>query len=210
MALEARKVLVGAGRLYIDADGPPAINATTGLPTFPTGAPGADWKELGYTQGGLEVAFEPDYLEVEADQSKSPVAYVNQGLMVSFSTSLVEATLENLIVAWGFADEALSTTGTTFRIGDPDQPIERSVLVVGKGPTADDDTPVERLYYARRAISIEGSNHGVRRTEATVFPVTFRLLPVPEYAHAEYGAVIDRPGTGGAAFNRTEWDAAAV
>ena len=53
----------------------------------------------------------------------------------------------------------------------------------------------ERVYVARRVVSIDTTAHGLKRDAATVFPVNFRCLPddtQAEYAGTEYGVVIDR------------------
>ena len=91
-----------------------------------------------------------------------------------------------------------------------DAPVERSFAAVGNAPyqqgrsvTAAGSTITgntsnkrekERLYIARRVVSIDTTAHALKRDSATVFPVTFRCLPddSSDYAGAEYGVVIDR------------------
>jgi hypothetical protein len=89
-----------------------------------------------------------------------------------------------------------------------DAPVERSFAAVGNAPyqqgrsvTAAGSTITgntsnlrekERVYIARRVVSIDTTAHGLKRDSATVFPVTFRCLPDDSYAGAEYGVVIDR------------------
>jgi non-canonical (house-cleaning) NTP pyrophosphatase len=52
----------------------------------------------------------------------------------------------------------------------------------------------ERVYYARRVLSVQQSQFNLARNAATTFPVTFRLLPSGDSAYAgqEYGKIIDR------------------
>jgi len=45
---------------------------------------------------------------------------------------------------------------------------------------------------ARRVLNVEASSHSYRRNEATVFPLSFRLLPDPAFSGAEYGMIVDR------------------
>lgn len=74
-----------------------------------------------------------------------------------------------------------------------EQPVERSLLAVGPGPTTDTYTSnTERIYLARRVLSMETVSHALRRNEATVYPVTFRCLPDDDFANAEYGEILDR------------------
>jgi len=58
----------------------------------------------------------------------------------------------------------------------------------------------ERIYYARRAVQTESTAHSLKRDSATVFPVSFRLLPDVDRASggtvyaagSEYGFIVDR------------------
>ena len=53
----------------------------------------------------------------------------------------------------------------------------------------------ERIYYARRAVQTESTAHSLKRDSATVFPVSFRLLPDVDRTYAtgsEYGFIVDR------------------
>lgn len=80
-------------------------------------------------------------------------------------------------------------------------PVERSVCFVGSAPTAlyDNNGSVsnaERIYMLYRAVSVEAVGVGVRRDDATVFPVNFRVMPsstnkAPDN-NAAYGKIIDR------------------
>lgn len=79
-------------------------------------------------------------------------------------------------------------------------PIERSVCFVGSAPTSVAEShaggKAERIYMLYRAVSVEAVGVGVRRDDATVFPVNFRALPstsneAPD-GNAAYGKIIDR------------------
>jgi hypothetical protein len=72
------------------------------------------------------------------------------------------------------------------------EPVERQLIFVGGSPRAvTGNKKRERIYHLRRSLSVEASTHSLKRNEATVFPVSFRVLP-SEVSGAEYGAVIDR------------------
>jgi hypothetical protein len=95
-----------------------------------------------------------------------------------------------------------------------DAPVERVLIAVGQAPaqigtSVSADTPAgngtvgsittvahtkERVYVARRVVSIDTTMHALKRDSATVFPVNFRCLPDSDahYAGSEYGVVIDR------------------
>jgi hypothetical protein len=77
------------------------------------------------------------------------------------------------------------------------QPVERSICVVGAGPTPASATKsADRFYVGYRAVSMETVGISVKRDDATVFPVTFRLLPFDGQGGADgnatYGRIIDR------------------
>jgi len=72
------------------------------------------------------------------------------------------------------------------------EPVERQIVFVGGSPrTATGNKKRERIYHIRRALSVEATTHSLKRNEATLFPVTFRLLP-STVSGAEYGTVRDR------------------
>lgn len=194
-----RNILVGHGNLYVAAMG-------TALPTTVTASGGdadlifdgdAAWTSVGATQGGVEIGYDPDYGEVEVDQMKDAAVMFNNGVTVTMTTNLAEATLENLLIAWGVDDSAL-TNGERFAIGVPgDEPTERAAAVTGRAPRTAAGDARERVYYARRAVSVEGSTHGLQNGEATTFPTTFRMLPYrgpagTSFIGEEYGVIIDR------------------
>jgi hypothetical protein len=65
--------------------------------------------------------------------------------------------------------------------------------LVAVGPGTGDcavGTAIERIYVAYRALSIESVTVSAKRDEATMFEVSFRLLP--EDATASYGKIVDR------------------
>lgn len=77
------------------------------------------------------------------------------------------------------------------------QPVERSICLIGPGPTPSAATKSsDRFYIGYRAVSMEAVNVSVKRDEATTFPVTFRLLPYDGQGGADgnatYGRVVDR------------------
>lgn len=76
------------------------------------------------------------------------------------------------------------------------EPVERQVVFVGNSPRVapggvNANKKRERIYHVRRALSVEATTHSLKRNEATLFPVTFRLLP-SEVSGAEYGTIRDR------------------
>jgi hypothetical protein len=159
----------------------------------------SDYTNVGYTMNGLELQFQPDFGEVQVDQILDVARLYKQGMQVNMATAFAEATLENLIVALAYQDTEISgnkaaSTGRALNLsaGDiGDVPVERGIVAVGPGTgnplTAD---TVERVYTAYRALSIENVTVAAKRDEASMFEVSFRLLP--EDTSGSYGKIVDR------------------
>jgi hypothetical protein len=227
MSYSAKNIIVGAGVLYIGktagveydeteiAKSPNTLASDVNANTFtdPSKVDDTKWRHVGYTSEGAEMSFEPDYGEVQVDQLLDVAKIFKQGQRVMLNTTFTEATLENFLVAIGGKDgdkvsnSANGAQETVYLNGGAlgYSPVERSVLVVGPGPDSKTAAggvaagkKVERLYIAYRALSMETVTLGVRRNEATVFPVSFRLLPSSDSANnapdgnQTYGKVIDR------------------
>jgi hypothetical protein len=207
MAYQVRNIIIGAAALYISVkdstdaawNGGPALPASPGAGSSFTTAldDSADFRHTGFTTEGLEVSYEPDYGDVEVDQLLDSAKLFKQSMRVMVNTTLAEAALENLLVAWGQQSATLTSTTSTTELGIAagalgDEPVERALVAVGPGPKTAAGAKRERVYHARRVLSVESSAHSVRRNEATVFPVSFRLLPDPAFAGSEYGVIRDR------------------
>jgi hypothetical protein len=115
-------------------------------------------------------------------------------MTVNLNTSFAEATLENLLVAIAadeddLSPEALGLQTMNMSAGDiGDVPLERGLVAVGPGSGSSAD-PKERIYVAYRALSIESVTVSAKRDEASMFEVSFRLLPNDD---ASYGKIVDR------------------
>lgn len=156
---------------------------------------------VGYTMNGLELQFQPDFGEVQVDQVLDVAKLYKQGMQVNMNTTFAEATLENLLVAIAASSNDLSDlTGTGVSTGSQEMlinagnlgecPVERGLVAVGPG--TGDCAPteqVERVYVAYRALSIDNVTVSAKRDEASMFDVSFRLLPDNTGA---YGKIVDR------------------
>ena len=205
-------IIVGAAALFTHDAGPIGYDsvtnkitdaqAATDLPDLDASA--TSYKDtlsndnaftnIGYTSNGLELAFQPDFGDVAVDQLLDVARLFKQGMTVNLNTSFAEATLENLLVAIAGNDTDLTSpsTGVTslkMSAGDiGDVPLERGLVAVGPGSGSSLD-PKERIYVAYRALSIENVTVSAKRDEASMFEVSFRLLPND---NASYGKIVDR------------------
>ena len=201
----SNNIIVGAASFFV-AD--TVLDSTT-LPAFvgsesyrETLADDADFVNVGYTMNGLELQFQPDFGEVQVDQLLDVAKLYKQGMQVNLATAFAEATLENLLIALAYNNDKLSGTKSTsggqildLSAGDLGEcPVERGIVAVGPG-TGDcaASQSVERVYAAYRALSIENVTVSAKRDEASMFEVSFRLLP--DDTDASYGKIVDRTFT---------------
>jgi hypothetical protein len=154
------------------------------------------FRDVGLTQEGVEVQYQPDFGEVEVDQILDAAKLFKQKMTVSVATTFAEATLENLLTVWAQSAGTLGVDnigGQALYLvpGELGQaPLEQALMFVGNAPGTI-STYKQRVYLAARALSVESSTSGVKRAEATVFPVTFRLLPDTAASYSAYGRVVD-------------------
>ena len=164
------------------------------------GLNGSKYRNVGYTNNGLQITYNPTYDSVTVDQLLDTAKLFKSAMEVMIATEMAEGTLENILVVFGQQGSTLTSAGTglteTNTLGLEAGALgaaatERQLIAVGAAPTAD-ATTTERVYYARRVLSVQQSQFSLARSQATTFPVTFRLLPDAAYAGAEYGKIIDR------------------
>ena len=214
---DSKQIIVGAAALFVSTGAefdPTAVSPD--LPDFTLNqsyredlSNSAAVRNVGYTMNGLELQFQPDFGEVQVDQLLDVAKLYKQGMQVNLNTAFAEATLENLLIAIAAADADLVsdalvdnpvdvTGGTAARVNSFDIqsgalgscPVERGLVAVGPG-TGDcaAGEEYERVYVAYRALSIENVTISAKRDEASMFEVSFRLLPAN---NGSYGKIIDR------------------
>jgi hypothetical protein len=234
MSTNTRNVVVGAAQIYLSvndgitaprpsttpADIRSLLGTTTGTSAAAALNSNASYRNVGLTNTGLELNYQPTYAEVKVDQLLDAARLFKSDIKVELKTELSEATLENLQVAWGQMDSYYNAAGSSVSAlsqTDPitgevaatlnmaagslgDAPVERVLIAVGNAPYSIGDATYagrnkERVYIGRRAVSMDVTMHSLKRDAATVFPVAFRLLPDDSnaaYGGSEYGVVIDR------------------
>jgi hypothetical protein len=198
-------IIVGAAAFYVaDTTLTPATLASfvSNASFKDTLSVDADYTNVGYTSNGLELQFQPDFGEVSVDQVLDVAKLYKQGMQVNMATAFAEATLENLLIALAFnADELTGNKSQSagqvldLSAGDIGEcPVERGLVAIGPGTgdCANSDN-VERVYTAYRALSIENVTVSAKRDEASMFEVSFRLLP--EDTSGSYGKIVDRTHT---------------
>jgi hypothetical protein len=212
---DSKQIIVGAAAMFVSTSAEfDPTNASPALPDFVAGtsyretlSSSAVVRNVGYTMNGLELAFQPDFGEVQVDQLLDVAKLYKQGMTVNLNTAFAEATLENLLVAIAAPANSLAKdvkmdnpieTGTVnfadvmeLKSGELGEcPVERGLLAIGPG-TGDcaAGSTIERIYVGYRALSIENVTVSAKRDEASMFEVSFRLLPAN---NGSYGKIVDR------------------
>ena len=227
-ANNARNIIVGASPLFLSlaTAGDSTLDPTVGSNkaafsssasyTTTLDAATTKWKNVGYTNNGLQITYNPTYGNVTVDQLLDSAKLFKESMEVMIATELAEGVLENVLAVFGqpgtisggsvttiTGDETLTsadpTSTTPKQLGLAagallSAPVERQLVAVGPAPEYNitSYTKNERVYYARRVLSVQQSQFSLARNTPTTFPVTFRLLPESAYAGSEYGKIIDR------------------
>ena len=171
------------------------------------------YRNVGFTNNGLQITYNPTYDSVTVDQLLDTAKLFKSAMEVMIATEMSEGTLENVLVVFGQPDDpsnnsAITQNNTIISSGSTTTkrttlglaagalgiaPTERQLIAVGQAPTTA-GAQTERVYYARRVLSVQQSQFTLARSAPTTFPVTFRLLPtaMSGYEGQEYGKIIDR------------------
>ena len=153
--------------------------------------------DIGATSNGLEISWEPDMVDIEIDQFGDAAKVIQSKV----KTTLAEGTLKNLATAWNYdntdpgTDILANNDGAntkTFMFGTQGViPFEKGLVVTGTAPGSTAGATRTRTFYAKRAISMESSTISMKRAEATMFAVGFRILPTIADSGYEYGKIVD-------------------
>jgi hypothetical protein len=214
MALDARNILVGASPLYLSKkdstdptyayvtpdgaqSGVSILNSAKTALNSDNTALAAAYRNVGFTNNGLQITYNPTYGSVTVDQLLDTAKLFKESMEIMIATELSEGTLENVLAVFGQGSGTLSNGELGLAAGALGvAPTERQLIAVGQAPSVNaagtSNQTAERVYYARRVLSVQQSQFSLSRNAATVFPVNFRLLPDANYSGSEYGKIIDR------------------
>lgn len=193
MAVNVANIVVGEATIKLG----PSANATSI-------AAMDNFADVGATQNGVEISWEPDIVDIEIDQYGDAAKLIQSKVKVMVKTTLAEATLNNLAIAWNYDDvtdgddikanfAGSGANTNTFLFGSQNvYPREKGLVIIGSAPGSSAAAIKTRSYYTKRAVSMESSMISMKRAEATMFAVGFRILPKTEDTNYEYGKIIDQ------------------
>lgn len=178
-------------------------NILVGEGTISIGTSSGNAADIGATQDGCSISWEPNMVDIEVDQFGDAARVVQSRVKVMFKTTIAEAHLSNLSIGWGYAVGASATqpglqtgwsigSGGTLNIGlHGVYPEEKYLRVVGYAPGSSAVVTRPRTYTCTRAIQYSASEHALKREENVKVPVDFRILPDIQFTGKEYGTIVD-------------------
>jgi len=162
-----------------------------------TGVLASGWNDFGATDGGLSITRGYDKETWEVDQVLGAIDEFITSWKMSLETSLAEASLENLQLAWeggAISDNVVPTPSESkLELGAPETVSERMIAFIV------DKRKVSGVEYVRAYIfwvaKYDGSDsaHAYNKGEKVLIPVKFTLLADPtELAASAFGIVLDQ------------------
>jgi len=164
---DVKNIIVGAAQIFISTGTgtnrpittPSALGFTASVSARTALSASNSWRDVGYTNAGLEVSYEPGYNDVMVDQLLDAARLFKSTIKVMLKTELTEGTLQNINLVFGqqetitaYSGSTASTynilsgsySGSTGSAGSAvlnisggalgDAPVERSLVAVGNAP----------------------------------------------------------------------------
>jgi len=142
-------IIVGAGTLACDPAG------------------GTNYSNVGGTDDGVEFASSKDFHDVQAAEAPVTLKKELTNMTGTISTSLIEATLDNLLISW--EGEISGDTLTVATVGNVS---EQSLQFTGEAPAG-----ATRTYTFPKVVSIGEGGHQYTKGSNTLIEVEFEVLP---------------------------------
>lgn len=145
---------------------------------------------IGWTQGGTTVRYEPEYVDVDADQAAGIVRKSRSLERLYVETTILETTLDDLKLAFMVPDSSYNSATSTLTLGYDDTcwMDEYTLTLVGPGPGAEAGDCGTRTWTFSRAVSFGTREYGMMRDTATTFAVQFEIL---KDSSGNFGTVVD-------------------
>lgn len=148
---------------------------------------------VGATSGGVKATRKQTMTDLEVDQIVGVVKKALSKDALTVETTLSEATLANLQLAWGITAAPVVVTGTpaalTLSVGVETTPVEHTLTFVGPCPTG---TYTKRTVTFHRAINVTSADLDFQKDKEQGYKVTFDILPdLSQAAGSEYGTISD-------------------
>lgn len=140
--------------------------------------------DVGYTKGGVTVRYEPEFIEVIADQAVGVVKKARSLERMYVTTTLLQVSLDEVRKSFMLPSAQL-TSGSTLTLGYNNAcwVEEVAIVIVGKGPNCG-----TRTFNFTKCITFGTREYAMTREEEVAFEVEFEVLKNPD---GNFGTIID-------------------
>lgn len=150
-----------------------------------------DSTAVGGTSGGVTIEKKRTFTDLQVDQVTAVIKKAIKEETYTVKTTMSEATLANLQLAWGLSTAPTTSTSPateTLNIGVETTVTEHTLTFVGPCPSG---TYTSRTFNVNRAISMAVAKPEMSKDKETVFEIEFECLPDLTKTGAEFGTVVD-------------------
>lgn len=176
VAGHANKIIVGPARILIAPVGSaePPVNVD---PVVWDVA----WKEVGYTDDGLQFGYNPAFNDINVDEEMAPIDTFLNGETATLACKVAEPTLDNLAYAISACTKsqvaaATGVPGTTKVVFGSGDRVMYMVGFEGLAPAGTLTTKPWRIFVGFKAIAKGNVQLAMKRATKTVIPVQFNLF----------------------------------
>ena len=127
--------------------------------------------EIGYTQGGTTVAYDTEFVDVDADQANGIVRKGRSMERMYVRFNLLEVSLDQMRIAMMLPTVNLSGSVLTLGYNDACWVAENVISLVGPGPSCG-----TRTFSLPKAVSFGSKEYGMTRDSATMYAVEMEVL----------------------------------
>lgn len=172
-----------------------ATNVTVGnIIAGPCSSFTVDSNQVGGTSGGVTLERKMTYTDLEVDQIVGVLKQALSKDAVTVTTTLSEATLANLQLAFNVTAAPVTATtpaSETLSIGVESSPVEHTLTFVGPCPAGTSNFTT-RTISIHRAINMSTAKMDFIKDKEQGYQVQFTCLPdLTQTAGSEYGTVVD-------------------
>lgn len=139
--------------------------------------------DVGFTKGGTTVRYEPEFIDVMADQAVGVVRKARSLERLYVTTTVLEVTLNRIRQA--FMQPAANLVGDVLTLGYNGSCWVDEIVVVLVGPSPGCGT---RTFTFSKCVAFGTREYSMKREEETAFQLEFEVL---KDANGEFGTVED-------------------
>jgi hypothetical protein len=139
--------------------------------------------DIGYTKGGVTVRYEPEFIDVIADQAVGVVKKARSLERMYVTTTMLQVSLDQ--VRQSFMLPAAHLAGSTLTLGYNNVcwVDEVAIVLAGKGPACG-----SRTFTFGKCITFGSREYSMQREEEVAFEVEFEIL---KDASGNFGTILD-------------------